>query len=93
MFDLANLGDLDKPLTKKILSDLKHPVVKHIIYIYTMECFIYDEINNAIRTKDCSKIKYYGAYAAAFSLIIHYANVSRKDKDKLKKHTVLYRGL
>ena len=45
LFDLANLGDIDKPLTKKILSNLSHPVVKHIIYIYTMECFIYDEIN------------------------------------------------
>ena len=43
--------------------------------------------------KDCSKIKYYGAYAAAFSLIIHYANVSCKDKNKLNRRTVLYRGL
>ena len=52
VFDIARLGDIDKPLTKAILSDLTNPIVKHIIYLYTMECFIYEEVNKAIRAKD-----------------------------------------
>lgn len=41
LFEMANLGDLDKPLTRKILSNPEHKITKHIIYLYTMECFIY----------------------------------------------------
>ena len=42
--------------------------------IYTMESFIYEDLNRACRDKDKSKIKFYGAYAAALSFIIHTAN-------------------
>ena len=93
LFDLANLGNLDKPLTRKVLSDPCNPIVRHILYLYTMECFIYEEINRAIRTKDKSKIKYYGAYAAALSFIIHFANSNTKSTLKLDKSTKLYRGV
>ena len=92
MFDLANLGDLDKPLTAKILSDPYNKITRHILYLYSMESFIYADLNRASREKDKTKIKFYGAYAAALSYIIYFANTNRKD-EKLKGFNQLYRGL
>ena len=56
LFKLANLGDLKKPLTPKILSDPEHKVTKHILYLYSIESFIYADVNRAIREKDETKI-------------------------------------
>ena len=74
LFLIAKLGDLDKPLTPKILSDPHHPITRHTLYIYSMESFVYGELNRASRLKDKSKIKYYGAFAATLSYIINSAN-------------------
>lgn len=68
---------MDKPLTPAILSNPYHEITKHILYLYTMESFIYADINLTSREKDRSKIKYYGAFAAALSFIINYANKRR----------------
>ena len=57
--------DFNKPLTKKVLSDPDHNIVKTLIYIYSMESFIFKEMNKASREKDHSKIPFYGAFAAA----------------------------
>ena len=93
LFKLANLDeDLDEPLTPKILSDPTHKAVRHILYLYSMESFIYEDLNRVCREKDISKIKYYGAFAAALSFIIHSANQNRLD-DKLNNQTTLYRGV
>ena len=93
LFKLAKLeDDLDKPLTPMILSDPNHKAVIHILYIYSMESFIYSELNRVCREKDKSKIKFYGAYAAALSFIIHSANRNRVEM-KLDDTTILYRGV
>ena len=93
LFRLANLDeDLDKVLTPKVLSDPNHKAVRHIMYIYSMESFIYAELNRVCREKDKSKIKFYGAFAAALSFIIHSANQNRVD-NKLQDDTILYRGI
>ena len=89
---MADLGDLDKPLTPTILKDPEHPVTKHILYLYSMESFIYGELNQASRLKDKSKIQFYGAYAAALSYIIYYANRNKK-RNSIHGTTDLYRGL
>ena len=52
LFDLEVLGDLDKPLTTKILSNPNHNITNHILYLYSMESFIYGELNRASRDKD-----------------------------------------
>ena len=44
-----------------------------------MESFIYQDMNKATRDKDQSKIKFYGAYAAALSFILYSANKNRLD--------------
>lgn len=74
--------NLDKPLTQKILSDSGHPITRHLIYMYSMESFIYKHLNRACRDKDKKQIQYYGAYAAALSYILHHANSNRVDKLK-----------
>ena len=78
LFKMADLDeDLDKPLTPRVLRDPENKVVKHIMYIYSMESFIYAELNKTCREKDKSKIKFYGAFAAALSYIINSANQYR----------------
>ena len=52
LFDIANLGNLDKPLTANVLSDPTNKVTKHILYLYSMETFIYADLNLASRDKD-----------------------------------------
>ena len=56
LFDIAKLGDLNKPLTPKILSNPNNTLTQHILYLYSMESFIYPELNRASREKDESKI-------------------------------------
>ena len=91
LFEMENLGDINKPLTPKILSNPNHKVTRRLLYIYSIESFIYSDLNRACRDKDSKQIQYYGPYAAALSYIIYGANKNRKDK--LKGHTILYRGL
>ena len=88
---MSGLGDLTKPLTPAILANPVHKITKHLLYIYSMEGFIYQDLNRACRDKDTSQIQYYGAYAAALSYIIFGANQNRKDK--LKGLNKFYRGL
>lgn len=80
------------PLTLKILSDPNHQFVKTLIYIYSMESFVFREMNKASRKKDVTKIEYYGALAAALGLIVHHGHM-----DKALNHTnktlTVYRGL
>ena len=78
LFEIANLGDLDKPLTPQILSDPNSKDTRHILYLYSMESFIYPELNRASREKDETKIKFYGPFAAALSYIIYHANMNRE---------------
>ena len=93
LFDLAKLDfDFNKPLTPEILSDPKHKVVMHILYIYSMQSFIFEDLNRVCREKDRSKIKFYGAFAAALSFIINCAN-KNKFNNKLNTNTTLFRGI
>ena len=57
-----------------------------------MESFIYQDLNTATRDKDKSKIKFYGAFAAALSFILYSCSKNRSDIEVLEK-IKLYRGL
>lgn len=74
LFDIDGLGNLNDPLTPEILKDPHHKITKHILFLYSMESFIYEDMNRAIRDKDKSKIKFYGAFASALSYILASAN-------------------
>ena len=70
----AGKVDMKKPLTKQILMNPNHPFVKTLIYIYSMQSFVFGEMNKASREKDFTKVRYYGPLAAALGLVIHYGN-------------------
>ena len=74
-----NESTLDAPIDKAILSDPTNPLVILILYIYSMESFIFPVINQASRTGDKSKIKNLGPYTLCLSEIIHSAAEERKD--------------
>ena len=54
---------LDKPLTLEIFTNPENPIVKSLLYVYTMETWLYPELNKASRNKDESKIMLLGPYA------------------------------
>ena len=61
IFELTNLGaEMDEPLTAKILSDPNHVITRHILYIYSMESFIYAELNKTSLKKGHWQIKFLG---------------------------------
>ena len=75
IFSLSRtVSDFKKPLTPKILSNPDNEFVKTIIYIYSMESFVFSEMNKSSRMKDTAKIKFYGAFASALGFIIHSGN-------------------
>ena len=91
IFSLAKNGPaFDKPLDPAILADASNPFVKTMIYIYSMQTFVFSEMNKASRMKDESKIKFYGAFASALGFIVHCGN---KKVGDLKKVFTVYRGL
>ena len=90
---MARLGNLSKPLTPSILANPHHKITQYILYLYSMETFIYADLNRATREKDESKIEYYGAFAATLSYIIYFANMNRRNEEKLVGNTELFRGL
>ena len=81
---------MDSPLTSKILSNPNHPFVKTLVYIYSMESFVFKEINMASRNKDESKIKFYGPLASSISFILNSGN---KKLTNLPPSFNLFRGL
>jgi len=66
-------------LTPKVLSNPNHKITQHLLYLYSMESFLYIELNKVCREKDEKKIKYFGQIAAALGYIIEKANQRRKD--------------
>lgn len=76
----------DKPIDKKVFKDPYHPITRVLLKIYTMETFLYRNVNKATREKDSSKVKNLGPYATALNYILKGdANSKRKDasiKDK-----------
>jgi hypothetical protein len=90
IFEMVEDMDLGKPLTPELLSNMDHKFVKTLIYIYSMQSFIFGEMNKASRTKNVEQIKFYGPLASALSFIISCGN--NQDTDKATPCAV-YRGL
>ena len=90
VFEMVKDINFRKPLTPEILSDPSHKFVKTLVYIYSMQTFIFQEMKKASRNKDIKKIKYYGPLASALSFIVHCGN---KRQTKLDREFFVYRGL
>lgn len=57
IFDLAKSSNIHKCLEPKILENPKHKFVETLIYIYSMESFVFGEMNVASREKNILKIE------------------------------------
>lgn len=91
IFSMAkSVNDFNEPLTHKTLSNPNHEFVKTLVYIYSMESFVFSEMNRASRMKDVSKIKFYGAFASALGYIVHCGN---QRSSNLAKEFTVFRGL
>ena len=56
IFKLTKGVAFKKALTPKILTDTNNKFVQTIVYIYSMQTFVFDEINNVSRNKNVDKI-------------------------------------
>jgi hypothetical protein len=69
MFKMKNLFkdkfDRNAPLTFEILDSPLHPATILLLRLYTIECFLYKNLNYACRFADKSKIDSLGPYAQA----------------------------
>ena len=61
---------MNQPLTEQILHDPDHPVTQTLIYIHSMETFIYKDMKKASLNKDITKVKTLGPYAFVTTKII-----------------------
>ena len=61
---------LNKPLNAHILSDTSHKITQFLLFIHSMETFIYQDLKTASRFKDKTKILTLGPYAACLSNIL-----------------------
>lgn len=52
IFSINTSVKMNEPLSPEILSDPKHEFVKTMIYIYSMESFVFKELNIASREKN-----------------------------------------
>ena len=54
----------------QILDNPRHEVTKFLLYLHTMETFIYKELKNASRNQDDERIGSLGPYAMCLSYIL-----------------------
>ena len=79
---MADDVEVDRPLTRKLLSNPESKFVKLILYIYSMESFVFSEVNQAMREKDVEKLEMYGPFATTLCFIISVAQTREKRKTK-----------
>ena len=84
--------DKNRPLTKDVLSDPYHVIVKTLLYIYSMEPAIYKILNKASREKDKRRVAQLGPYSDCLRIILANAERNRKDKIPMGKAFTVYRG-
>ena len=75
-------------MSNKILEDIKHPITKFILYLHSLETFLYKDLKNASIKKDQSKILTLGPYALVLSYIL-----SKTDYSKKSENIFVYRGM
>lgn len=82
-----------EPLTKEILSDPDHIVVKTLLYIYSLEPPIYRYLNKASREKDQRYVETLGPFSDCLRTILHHAEKNRQNKIPFGRAFKVYRGL
>jgi len=63
--------DINNPLTLEILNDPNSPQVQLILTLYSMEPPFYQDLNNACRTLDPTKLETLGPFASAIYWVLY----------------------
>ncbi len=87
---------MNKPLTYEILYDLSHPVTQTLLYIHSMETFIYKDLKKAYLQKDITKVKTLGPYAVMEGILYESLSKKLKNDEELQKKYFgkpLFRGI
>jgi len=90
------IPDWDEPPTFETVIDPESDFVCAVLWIYSMETFVYSSMNAASRDHDLSYVNTLGPMAQALFLIVRWTEIKRKkDSESLPwdKYTNLYRGL
>lgn len=88
---VAGIFDLNR---MPVIDDPEHNDVKAIVYLYSMESFLYRRINQISRDKDATVVNNLGPYAVALTRIIKYAEKNKENKlNKEGEEFTVYRGL
>lgn len=74
-----------------ITSDPEHNHVKAVLFMYSLDSFLFDRLNQSSRDQDFSVIDTLGPFAVALTKIIN--SVERKRADKYMDPFVCYRGI
>ena len=77
---LIQIAGIDKLNVVPNTSDPEHVHVKTILFIYSLESFLFKKLNLASRQKDSSVIATLGPFAVAISKIIDQVQKNRVDK-------------
>ena len=73
---------MNQPLNEEILFNPSHPVTQTLIYIHSMETFIYGDLKKASLNKDITKVRTLGPYAAVMGRILNKSLVNKLNNDK-----------
>ena len=73
---------MKKELNHDILNNVDHPVTKTLIYIHSMETFIYGDLKKACLNRDFSRVKTLGPYAWVMGRIIYGAYGNKLSQNK-----------
>ena len=65
---------MNKPLSLEILHDTNHFITRFLVYLHTMQTFLFQDLKDASRLRDESKILTLGPYALCLSFILAKSN-------------------
>jgi hypothetical protein len=85
---VSGIEDLSKV---PVISDPDHPHVKAIVFVYSMESFLFVRLNQISRQKDPSAIETLGPYSVALTFVIN--SIEQKRTDKIVGQFTCFRGL
>ena len=95
---MCHFGPFDKPVNNYDLLNPNSKLTQNILYLHSMETFIYHLINIASLNKDKTKITSLGPFAVVLQRILGHAETAKSrlgHPDSLNKtnYTPLYKGL
>ena len=82
---VKNLDEVPK------LSDPEHPHVKTVLFMYSLECFLFNRLNKSCRDQDKTAIKTLGPYSVCLTRIIE--RVQHRRKDRITGEFTCFRGI